>query len=58
MYQLMTGSSTRYNLMKGFSTMYNLMKKPFYLFISIQPAIHVTSDTSKYNTVQHTVFSH
>jgi len=30
----------------------------FYLFISIQPAIHVTSDTSKYNIGQHTVLSH
>jgi len=29
-----------------------------YLFISIQPAIHVTSDTSKCNIVQHTVLSH
>jgi len=29
-----------------------------YLFISIQPTIHVTLDTSKYNVVQHTVLSH
>jgi len=28
------------------------------LFISIQPAIHVTSDTSKYNTVHLTVLNH
>ena len=30
----------------------------FISFISIQPAIHVTLDTSKYNIVQHTVLSH
>jgi len=30
----------------------------FISFISIQPAIHVTSDTSKCNIVQYTVLSH
>jgi len=29
-----------------------------FIFISIQPVIHVTSHTSKYNIVQHTVLSH
>jgi len=29
-----------------------------YVFISIRPAIHVTSDMSKCNIVKHTVLSH
>jgi len=44
--------------MKSFCVVTVYTVYDFISFISIQLVIHVTLDTSKYNTGQHTVLSH